>query len=128
MKRHRAAVLLVVCLRPGALAAQSMPSAEAQAWRDDLRFMAQAMEQTHKNLFHAISRDAFAGMVNALDAMIPTLARHEVIYYWQEWHPLDTRDATSPSIAAPMTMDAYRANRDPALEAIQRIPAATEAK
>ena len=106
MKRHRAAVLLVVCLRPGALAAQSMPSTEAQAWRDDLRFMAQAMEQTHKNLFHAISRDAFAGMVNALD----------------------TRDATSPSIAAPMTMDAYRANRDPALEAIQRIPAATEAK
>jgi hypothetical protein len=49
-------------------------------------------------------------------------------YYWQEWHPLDTRDATSPSIAAPMTMEAYRANRDPAVEAILRVSVSAEAK
>ena len=44
------------------------------------------------------------------------------LYYWQEWHPLDQRDATMPSVPAPLTIDAYRANRDPALEAIQHLP------
>ena len=49
-------------------------------------------------------------------------------YYWQEWHPLDTRDATTPTISAPMTMEAYRVNRDPAIEAIVRVPVSAEAK
>jgi hypothetical protein len=79
MKRQLAAVLCVVCLIPGVVAAQSLSSDEAKAWREDLRFMAQAMETTHKNLYHAVSRDAFAAMVAALDARVPTLARHEVI-------------------------------------------------
>ena len=73
------AVLLGVCLWPAALAAQPMSAADAQAWRDDLHVMAQAMEKTHKNLYHAISRDGFVAKVDALDARIPTLARHEVI-------------------------------------------------
>jgi C-terminal processing protease CtpA/Prc len=42
------------------------------------------------------------------------------IYYWQDWHPLDTRDAIVPQLAAPLTFDAYRSNVDPALEAIER--------
>src|SRR5439155_21898813 len=42
-------------------------------------FMVGAMEKTHKSLYHAVSRETFAAMVAALDAKIPTLARHEVI-------------------------------------------------
>ena len=40
------------------------------------------------------------------------------IYYWQEWFPEDKRKATIPSIAAPLTFDAYRNNIDPALRAL----------
>jgi hypothetical protein len=40
------------------------------------------------------------------------------IFYWQEWFPLDTREATIPKIAAPLTFDDYRKNIDPALRAI----------
>ena len=57
----------------------AMPPNDAPAWRDDLRFMAREMERTHKNLYHAVSREEFAMMVAALDAKIPSLARHEVI-------------------------------------------------
>jgi hypothetical protein len=56
-----------------------MPVDEARAWRDDLRFMASEMERTHKNLYHAVSREEFTTMVAALDAKIPSLERHEVI-------------------------------------------------
>ena len=43
------------------------------------------------------------------------------IYYWQDWHPQDKRDAIVPGIPAPLTFDAYRDNVDPALEAIALI-------
>ena len=46
------------------------------------------------------------------------------IYYWQDWHPMDSRDATYPQIPAPLTIDAYRNNIDPALEAIERATTA----
>lgn len=59
--------------------ASAMPPDAALAWRDDLRFMAREMEQTHKNLHHTVSRERFATMVAALDAAIPSLERHEVI-------------------------------------------------
>jgi hypothetical protein len=41
------------------------------------------------------------------------------IYYWQDWHPMDERDTTTPQIPAPLTMEAYRQKVDPALDAIQ---------
>jgi hypothetical protein len=40
------------------------------------------------------------------------------VYYWQEWHPQDRREATIPEIPAVLTFDAYRANLDPALQII----------
>jgi hypothetical protein len=43
------------------------------------------------------------------------------IYYWQDWHPQDTRDAITPRIPAPLTFEAYRDNVDPAIEAIERL-------
>lgn len=42
------------------------------------------------------------------------------IYYWQEWHPLDNRDATIPQLPARLTVDACGNNQGPALEAIER--------
>ncbi len=50
-----------------------------QQWREDLRFAAREMERAHKNLYHSISREQFAAMVNTLDAEIPSLARHRII-------------------------------------------------
>jgi C-terminal processing protease CtpA/Prc len=43
------------------------------------------------------------------------------IYYWQDWHPMDTRDAIVPQIPAPLTMDDYRNNIDPAIVAIEGV-------
>ena len=39
-------------------------------------------------------------------------------YYWQHWDPWDARQGIVPKILAPLTMDAYRKNVDPALEAV----------
>jgi hypothetical protein len=41
--------------------------------------------------------------------------------WWQYWDPRDTRPWIAPEIAAPLTVDAYRSGRDPALEAIARF-------
>jgi len=40
------------------------------------------------------------------------------IYYWQDWHPLDTRDATVPQIPASLTFKDYSEKVDPAIRAI----------
>jgi hypothetical protein len=51
----------------------------AAEWRTDLHFLASELERRHKNLFHTVSREAFAAAVAGLDARIPTLKRHEII-------------------------------------------------
>jgi tetratricopeptide (TPR) repeat protein len=53
--------------------------AQAAAWREDLRYMAAEMAKRHKNLYHSVSKERFEGAVAALDARIPSLARHQVI-------------------------------------------------
>ena len=40
------------------------------------------------------------------------------IYYWQDWNPTDPRPAIAPHIVAEPSFAAYRANRDPAMDAI----------
>lgn len=40
------------------------------------------------------------------------------IYYWQDWLPTDTRNATIPQIPAPLTLQAYSHKADPALDAV----------
>src|SRR5215510_5133256 len=79
MKPLGLALLLVVCLPGRPVVAQPLAPADVDAWREDLRFMAQAMERTHKNLFHTIAQSRFSAMVTALGARIPALARHEII-------------------------------------------------
>lgn len=46
------------------------------------------------------------------------------VYYWQDWSPFDSRQWTAPDIAAEMTFADYRANRDPALDAVVSLRAA----
>lgn len=53
--------------------------AEAEKWREDLRYMAREMELRHKNLFHAVTREQFEGAVRRLDERIPSLARHQIV-------------------------------------------------
>jgi hypothetical protein len=59
--------------------ASTMLPEEARARQEDLRFMANQMQSTHKNLYHSISAEDFATMVRKLDAEIPSLTRAEVI-------------------------------------------------
>ncbi|HYG08874.1 MAG TPA: tetratricopeptide repeat protein [Pyrinomonadaceae bacterium] len=40
------------------------------------------------------------------------------VYYWQDWPPWDTRQWTPPDLSAELSSEDYRANRDPAMQAI----------
>jgi tetratricopeptide (TPR) repeat protein len=40
------------------------------------------------------------------------------VYYWQDWSPWDTRQWTPPDLSAELSSGDYRANRDPAMQAI----------
>ena len=40
------------------------------------------------------------------------------IYWWQDWHPLDTRRWTAPHVTAELASTDYRTNDDPALKAV----------
>lgn len=53
--------------------------AEADKWREDLRYMADEMAKRHKNLFHAVPREQYETAVKNLYERIPTLARHQII-------------------------------------------------
>ena len=62
-----------------ASSAAPVSAADAEKWREDLRFMAAEAERRHKNLFHTTSRAEFAAAVRRLDERIPTLARHQIV-------------------------------------------------
>ena len=53
--------------------------AEAEKWREDLRYMAREMEARHNNLFHTMTREQFESAVKGLHERIPALARHQII-------------------------------------------------
>ena len=60
-------------------AATRQDSAQIADWREDLAFMAQQMEQRHRNLYHTISKSSFDKAVAALHRRIPSLSRHQII-------------------------------------------------
>jgi hypothetical protein len=43
--------------------------------------------------------------------------------YWQFWDPRDDRPWIAPQLPAPLTFEAYRQGRDPALDAALAAPA-----
>ncbi|HWS99037.1 MAG TPA: tetratricopeptide repeat protein [Pyrinomonadaceae bacterium] len=53
--------------------------AEAERWREDLRYMAEQMPLRHNNLFHTMPREQFETAVRRLNERIPQLARHQII-------------------------------------------------
>jgi tetratricopeptide (TPR) repeat protein len=60
-------------------AVTTISQAEAERWREDLRYMAAEMEARHRNLFHTMTREQFGGAVRSLHERIPALARHQII-------------------------------------------------
>jgi tetratricopeptide (TPR) repeat protein len=58
---------------------RAVEKADAEKWREDLRYMAQEMESRHKNLFHTMTRERFESAVRELNEQIPTLGRHQII-------------------------------------------------
>jgi len=74
-----AIVLFVATLASAQISSSPVDKIEAEKWRADLRFMAEAMPKYHKNLFHSMTRDQFDAAVQELDRKIPTLARHRII-------------------------------------------------
>lgn len=50
-----------------------------EQWREDLRTMMAELPRRHRNLYHTTSAETFDSAAKALDARIPTLARHEII-------------------------------------------------
>ena len=40
------------------------------------------------------------------------------VYYWQDWHPMDTRKWTAPDLTAELSAADYAANADPALKVV----------
>ena len=80
----RVLLCLLLCAAPSAAqgvnpAGGVVSRAEAERWREDLRHMAREMEARHKNLFHTLTREQFAGAVERLHERIPTLARHQIV-------------------------------------------------
>lgn len=64
----------------GAFSAIARAGAEdADAWREDLRFLAAELPKRHANLFHTTSREAFEAAVARLDERIPSLNRQQIL-------------------------------------------------
>ena len=87
-KTGRLLIGAIICLALSAvpLVAQSNQSvvagisaAEAEKWREDLRYMAEEMPKRHRNLFHSMTREQFEGAVKTLHERIPALTRNQII-------------------------------------------------
>ena len=59
--------------------ADAAPQMNAEKWREDLRYMAERLPATHKDLYHKMSKADFDAAVRKLDERISTLADHEVV-------------------------------------------------
>jgi tetratricopeptide (TPR) repeat protein len=54
-------------------------AAEAEKWREDLRFLAEELPKRHRNLFHAMTREQYETAVKSLNERIPSLTRNQII-------------------------------------------------
>src|SRR3954464_9699876 len=61
------------------LTATVVDKAEAERWREDLRYLAEEMPKVHNNLFHTMTREQFDASIKRLNDRIPQLARHQII-------------------------------------------------
>src|SRR5262245_9272053 len=73
-----ALALLLSCTAPPASA--SGPTVlSVEAWREDLRALAEALSTRHREPFRKVSRGDFERAVAELGTRIPTLADHEIV-------------------------------------------------
>jgi tetratricopeptide (TPR) repeat protein len=72
-------VLFVPFIHSQTIKTAAVDKAEAERWREDLRYMAEQMPLRHNNLFHTMTREQFDTAVRRLDERIPRLARHQII-------------------------------------------------
>jgi hypothetical protein len=88
LKTLRLLMGAIICLITLAVTLQAQTSravtgaisaAEAEKWREDLRYMADEMPKRHRNLFHAVTREQFDAAVKSLTERIPTLTRNQII-------------------------------------------------
>ena len=66
-------------------------------WRADLRYLAEQMPITHKDLFHTMTRDAFQRAIRQLDADIPTLDDDQITIRLLTISAMPTDSHTGPA-------------------------------
>ena len=71
--------LIILLLLSSCASPNKTTEMTADAWRNDLRYLAQELPGRHVNAFHSISREDFAAEVTRLDADIPQLNGDEVL-------------------------------------------------
>jgi hypothetical protein len=76
---YLACLLVQTAIAQSGFSMSKVDRAEAERWREDLRFMVQEMPKFHNDLFHTMTREQFDAAVKKLDERIPTLARHQII-------------------------------------------------
>lgn len=76
--RNRFAFLVLVSLMAVPFQASAQSVLTAQQWREDLRYLADQISQTHPGAFHQITQQQFETAVANLDARIPALSDQEV--------------------------------------------------
>ncbi len=59
--------------------AHAQANMTAAKWQDDLRYLQEVVNTERSNLFHKITNEEFKQAVNALNAKIPQMQRHEII-------------------------------------------------
>jgi len=79
MTRLLKRALMLLILLSSCTSQNATTQITAEAWREDLRYLARELPNRHVNAFHAVSREAFDAEVARLDATIPRLNGDEVL-------------------------------------------------
>lgn len=79
MNNLKRGLMLLILFSSCAASRNTTTEMTPDAWRDDLRYLAQELPSHHVNAFHSISRENFAAEVRRLDAAIPNLNSDQVL-------------------------------------------------
>jgi len=61
-----------------------LDTTEVRRWREDLAYLRTEMPARHANLFHAMTRAQFDSALQAIDQVLPRVARHQVVVELQK--------------------------------------------
>jgi hypothetical protein len=77
--KYKSGALTLAILLTACAAQNATTNISADAWRADLRYLANELPRRHINAFHTTSRERFADEVAKLDAAIPRLTNDETV-------------------------------------------------